>query len=537
MPASQYDLALFGQPFLDHPQHLAMVDIGSCAPEAGNGLVQQAFGIEFKALFTADVLGNGPGDPLDHNATLPVRCNQGIGGQVVIDLFSQAMYLFILQPHNTSHQQDRLPADQAKQLYPHGRHKPHTYPFSMVQTVLKSVFRVDLYYLFQLELQTIMFTRLYIHIPFCRQKCPYCAFFSQEPAGEDLGRYADLLQREMSLAAEKTASRPKLDSIYFGGGTPSLLDPQQIDGLIQQAEKLFGLAASAEVTLEANPGTVDLRKLDGFRQAGITRLSLGTQSFDDRMLKSLGRIHTAQQALDAFAAARQAGFGNIGIDLIHALPGQTVDLWLAELRQAVLLAPEHLSIYGLTIEEGTPFAAQYDSDSPLLPDDDLTVEMFESAGNFLESHGYEHYEIANYARAGFRSSHNSGYWKRDGYLGLGAGAHSLLRDSGYGTRFSNAADLVEYSTALHKGDLPRRDIMPLVRADAMAEYLFLGLRMAEGIQPGDFKQEFGIKLKDVFGQEIALSVEQGLLTDDACSVRLTRRGMLLSNQVFQRFLP
>jgi oxygen-independent coproporphyrinogen-3 oxidase len=407
----------------------------------------------------------------------------------------------------------------------------------MVQTALNRVFRVDLYYLFQLELQTIMFTRLYIHIPYCRQKCPYCAFFSQEPASGDLGRYADLLKREMSLAAEKTDPRHTLDSIYFGGGTPSLLDPQQIDDLIQQAEKLFGLAAGAEITLEANPGTVDFRKLAGFRQAGITRLSLGTQSFDDRMLKALGRIHTARQALEAFAEARQAGFRNIGIDLIHGLPGQTSALWLAELRQAVLLAPEHLSIYGLTIEEGTPFAALYVSDSPLLPDEDLTAEMFESAGSFLESHGYEHYEIANYARAGFRSRHNSGYWKRDGYLGLGAGAHSLLRDSGYGTRFSNAADLVEYSTALHNGDLPRRDITPLVRTDAMAEYLFLGLRMADGVQISYFEQEFGNRLKDVFGQEIASSTEQGLLAEDTHTIRLTRRGMLLSNQVFQRFLP
>jgi oxygen-independent coproporphyrinogen-3 oxidase len=382
-----------------------------------------------------------------------------------------------------------------------------------------------------------MFTRLYIHIPYCRQKCPYCSFFSQEHTGNDLNRYAELLQQEMHLASEDTPSQHRLDSVYFGGGTPSLLDPKQIADLLDQAEKLFGLAETAELTLEANPGTIEFQRLAGFRQAGITRLSLGIQSFDDRMLKTLGRIHTVQQAREAFSAARRAGFDNIGIDLIHALPGQTSAMWLAELRQALQLAPEHLSIYGLTIEEGTPFAAQFDSDSPLLPDEDLAAEMFEMADDLLEAHGYEHYEIANYARAGFRSRHNSGYWKRDGYLGLGAGAHSFLRNTGYGTRFSNAADLDEYSAALHNDVLPRRDFMQLSRADAMAEHLFLGLRMAEGVLFSTFEQEFGARLKDVFGQEVATLLGQGLLTENSGSIRLTRRGMLLSNQVFQKFLP
>jgi oxygen-independent coproporphyrinogen-3 oxidase len=382
-----------------------------------------------------------------------------------------------------------------------------------------------------------MFTRLYIHIPYCRQKCPYCAFFSQERAGSDLNRYTGLLLQEMLLAAEDTAPRSKLDSIYFGGGTPSLLDPHQVAALLHQAESLFGLAASAEVTLEANPGTVDFQRLAGFRQAGITRLSLGIQSFDDRMLRTLGRIHSAHQARETFTAARRAGFRNIGIDLMHALPGQTGAMWLAELRQAVQLDPEHLSIYGLTIEEGTPFAAQYDSDSRLLPDEDLSAEMFETADEFLEAHGYEHYEIANYARTGFRSRHNSGYWKRDGYLGLGAGAHSFLRDAGYGSRFSNAADLDEYSTALQHGVLPRRDTHLLARGDAMAEYLFLGLRMAEGVTFSDFEQEFGAGLSDVYRQELALLLDQRLLAEDTSGIRLTRRGLILSNQVFQRFLP
>jgi oxygen-independent coproporphyrinogen-3 oxidase len=341
----------------------------------------------------------------------------------------------------------------------------------------------------------------------------------------------------MYLAAGVAAPLHKLDSIYFGGGTPSLLDPHQIAGLICQVEKLFGLATETEVTLEANPGTVDFQRLADFRQAGITRLSLGIQSFDDEMLRVLGRIHTANQAREAFIAARQAGFENISIDLIHALPGQTADMWQSELQHALQLAPEHLSIYGLAIEEGTPFAEQYDSDSPLLPGEDLAAEMFEMADDLLEVHGYEHYEIANYARTGFRSKHNSGYWKRDGYLGLGAGAHSFLRDNGYGTRFSNAADLSEYHAALHSGILPHRDRMSLSRADGMAEYLFLGLRMSDGVLFRSFEQEFGSGLKNVFGPEIITLLKQGLMTENNFGIRLTRRGMLLSNQVFQRFLP
>ena len=328
-----------------------------------------------------------------------------------------------------------------------------------------------------------------------------------------------------------------MDSIYFGGGTPSLMDSHLIARLIEQADRTFGLASHAEITLEANPGTVDYRRLSEFRQAGVNRLSLGIQSFDDHMLKVLGRIHSAHQACEAVAAARQAGFDNIGIDLINSLPGQTEEMWRADLEHALQLGPDHLSIYGLTIEDDTGFAAQYAENSPLLPDEELAAEMFETADDLLVSHGYEHYEIANYARPGFRSRHNSGYWHRDGYLGLGAGAHSYLKDIGYGTRFSNVADLDEYINALHKAERPHRDIMQLSREDAMAEHMFLGLRMSDGVSFETFESTFGIKLNDVFSRELENLQFQQLLTMDEIAIRLTRRGMLLSNQVFQQFLP
>jgi oxygen-independent coproporphyrinogen-3 oxidase len=383
-----------------------------------------------------------------------------------------------------------------------------------------------------------MFSRIYIHIPFCRQKCPYCAFFSQPHfSSNDLVNYSAQICHEIRLAAKTAAASQGVHSVYFGGGTPSLLAPAQISEILHQINISFGLAPNPEITLEANPGTVTLETLAGFRVNGINRLSLGVQSFDDQQLALLGRIHTAQEARTAFAEARRAGFDNIGIDLINSLPGQTIEQWHLQLEQAIQLAPEHISVYGLSIEEGTPFAGRYADASPLLPDDDLSATMFEEADDLLTGHGFEHYEIANYARPGFRSRHNSGYWHRDGYLGLGAGAHSFLKDTKFGTRFGNQADLLEYASKLEIDELPRYDITSLSREDAMAEWMFLGLRMYEGICFDAFEMEFGTTLETEFGHALKTLQHQELLSLDSRAVRLTRRGMLLSNQVFQRFLP
>lgn len=381
-----------------------------------------------------------------------------------------------------------------------------------------------------------MFTRIYLHIPFCRSKCPYCAFVSSQTQTVPAD-YAELLLAEMRLAAALPARHTPLESIYFGGGTPSLLEPSSVATILAQAKDLFGLAANAEITLEANPGTVDAMRLAAFRKAGINRLSLGVQSLDDRLLKTLGRIHTARQALDAFSAARIAGFDNIGIDLIHALPGQSERMWQADLEQALRIAPEHLSVYGLSVEEGTPYADRYADNEELLPDQDLAAEMFELADEVLTTHGYEHYEIANYALPGRRSRHNSGYWHRDGYLGLGRGAHTFLRDTPYGTRCSNTPDPDEYRNEICNGALPWRDISILSSEDAMAEYMFLGLRMADGIGFNAFEQEFGVPLDQVYGETTRGFAQAGLLEITNHRVRLTRRGMLLSNQVFSKFLP
>lgn len=394
---------------------------------------------------------------------------------------------------------------------------------------------MDTLYPFRLKLQFIMFTRLYLHVPFCRRKCPYCAFVSRESEHAP-DSYVELLLKEMRLVSIGLAPGRPLESIYLGGGTPSLLEPRHVALLIERAAQDFGLATTAEITLEANPGTVDQERLAGFRSAGVNRLSLGVQSFDERMLATLGRIHSASQALDAFAAARRAGFSDIGIDLIHALPGQTPGMWLADLDQALKLAPEHISVYGLSVEESTPFAGRYGEDDQLMADEELSAGMFEAADDLLTAHGYDHYEIANYALPGRRSRHNSGYWRRDGYLGLGAAAHSFLRDRGYGTRFGNTPDIDEYATSIRAGSLPRCDEMILTRPDAMAEFMFLGLRLAEGVEFGAFEREFGIGMEAVFGRELSELDSLGLLEANDTGLRLTRRGMLLSNRVFVRFL-
>ena len=382
-----------------------------------------------------------------------------------------------------------------------------------------------------------MFNRLYLHIPFCQRKCDYCAFVSMQSSQHAIDAYVETLLGEMGLAHAEYGAGAGLDSIYLGGGTPSLLSPHQVARLLEHTSLLFGWTIQPEITLEANPGTVDIQRLAGFRAAGVNRLSLGVQSFDDSMLANLGRIHTAQQVLETVSAAREAGFDNLGLDLIHGLPGQTLEMWRNDLLQALRCEPEHISVYGLTIEEGTPFSHSYPAGSPLLPDEDVSADMFEVADATLTAAGHEHYELANYAHPGFRSRHNSGYWKRDGYLGLGIASHSFLRKGTYGVRFSTTMDMEDYAAAISSGKLPHRDMTHLSQEDAMAEFMFLGLRLAEGIMIREFEDNFGVSPLDVYAPTFEMLTKAGLIMVDAKRVRLTLAGMLLSNQVFSRFLP
>lgn len=379
-----------------------------------------------------------------------------------------------------------------------------------------------------------MFSRLYLHIPWCVAKCGYCAFSSRQGTAADLDATVELLLAEMELAAHRFPAAGPLASLYLGGGTPSLLTPEQVERLVQRSRLLWGHEPFIEITLEANPGTVSFPSLAGFRRAGVTRLSLGAQSFDDDDLALLGRVHRSAETVQAVAWSRETGFDSLGLDLICGLPGQTPTAWRRQLETACGLAPDHLSIYNLTIEEETPFSLCYPEGNGL-PDDDLTADMLEEADGILAAAGFEHYELANYARPGKRSQHNCGYWLRDGYLGLGPSAHSFLRD-GWGMRFCNPPHHDAWADSIRAGCWAGGETIRLSREEARAETIFLGLRLACGISLERFEQVFGERLELVWREQIQRLEQGGLLRCENDCLHLTRKGMLLSNRVFVEFL-
>ena len=381
-----------------------------------------------------------------------------------------------------------------------------------------------------------METSLYIHFPFCLKKCLYCDFNSFAGSPVTPEEYTALVLAEMDLRRPHLPGPVTAASLYFGGGTPSLLEPGQVARLVEAAVRLYGLSGEAEVTIEANPGTVTGAALAGYRRAGVNRLSLGVQSFSDQMLDLLGRVHTVRQALDSFAAARAAGFANVSIDLMHSLPGQTPDAWLSELARAVLLKPEHISAYALSVEAGTPFALLADQGRLVLPPEEDQVTMFRETSQVLREGGYEHYEISSFALAGFRSRHNGVYWQRGNYLGFGAGAHSFLRTPDFGRRWRNKPAPEEYGKLLAGRILPEEEISILTRREAMSEFLFLGLRMRDGIELARFREEFGSPVEETYPGELDELAGGELVEVRDGMLRITEKGLLLANQVLMRFV-
>lgn len=379
-----------------------------------------------------------------------------------------------------------------------------------------------------------MKSSLYFHIPYCTRKCSYCDFTSFDHPEISPGDYIELLLEEVRLRS-RCLEPLTVPTIYFGGGTPSLLTPLQIARLLEKVHKLFSVEADAEITLEANPGTVTLESLEGYLAAGVNRLSLGVQSLNNLQLSLLGRIHSAAEAREAFTLAKAAGFRNIGIDLMHGLPEQSLDSWQGTLREVFALKPEHISVYGLSVEAGTSFAKKAAQGELNLPDEELAVAMFEQTAESLGSAGYEHYEISNYALPGYRSRHNQVYWHRANYLGFGAGAHSFLRVNAYGGRWENPGTLAEYAATVSSGKLPTVEV-PLTRKEAMAEFMFLGLRMVKGVNCEDFVRQFGLELGEAFPQVIGRLCERGLLSGEGAMLRLTAKGLLLANLVMEEFV-
>ena len=367
---------------------------------------------------------------------------------------------------------------------------------------------------------------LYVHIPFCVRKCQYCDFLSGPSDEETKDRYIEALLKEIR-AAEHTEDY-EIVSVFIGGGTPSALKAEAIASIMSTLQEQFFFCEDAEVTIEANPGTVDLEKLTIYRNVGINRLSLGLQSTDAEELKLLGRIHSYEEFLKSYEWAREAGFSNINIDLMFAIPGQTGEAWRQHLYQVAELNPEHISAYSLIIEEGTPFAEQ----NLDLPDEDTEYQMYEDTAEILERYGYRQYEISNYAKQGYMCRHNAGYWQRLEYLGFGLGASSLYG----GMRFSNTHQMQEYLTDSRKPEQIRKDVTVLSRNEQIEEFMFLGLRMTEGISEKKFEENFNVRLMDIYGDILQKYEETGFMEHIETKWRLTRKGIHVSNHILADFL-
>ena len=367
---------------------------------------------------------------------------------------------------------------------------------------------------------------LYVHIPFCVRKCQYCDFLSGPSDEETKDRYIEALLKEIR-AAEHTEDY-EIVSVFIGGGTPSALKAEAIASIMRTLQEQFFFCEDAEVTIEANPGTVDLEKLTIYRNVGINRLSLGLQSTDAEELKLLGRIHSYEEFLKSYEWAREVGFSNINIDLMFAIPGQTGEAWRQHLYQVAELNPEHISAYSLIIEEGTPFAEQ----NLDLPDEETEYQMYEDTAEILERYGYRQYEISNYAKQGYMCRHNAGYWQRLEYLGFGLGASSLYG----GMRFSNTHQMQEYLKESRNPDQIRKDVTVLSRNEQIEEFMFLGLRMTEGISEKKFEENFDVRLMDVYGDILQKYEETGFVEHIETKWRLTRKGIHVSNHILADFL-
>jgi oxygen-independent coproporphyrinogen III oxidase len=377
---------------------------------------------------------------------------------------------------------------------------------------------------------------LYIHFPFCLKKCLYCDFNSSASSQLSPELYVALVLREMELRQATLPEAATAPTLYFGGGTPSLMAPRLVGQIVEAAAARFGLEAGAEVTLEANPGTLTPETLAGYRAAGVNRLSLGIQSFEDRLLTRLGRVHTAGEALFAFEAARRAGFDNISIDLMHSLPEQSPQQWRAALAKGIALCPEHVSAYALSVEGGTPFAGLFAAGELPLPDEEAAAQMFEATAELLGQAGYLHYEISNFARPGFASRHNSAYWSRESYLGFGAGAHSLLNPDGIGRRWKNAGELNSYCEAIKLASIPEREPELLTLDEAVSESFFLGLRMLDGLDLARLAALYGGAPLARHLAEVARLQACGALIREGDRIRLAPGMVILANGIFSRFL-
>ena len=375
---------------------------------------------------------------------------------------------------------------------------------------------------------------IYIHIPFCIRKCAYCDFLSAPADEKTIETYVEKLIDE--IHAHDASNRENMvTTIFFGGGTPSLLNGSQMQKVMGALRENFEISKDAEISMEANPGTVTKEKLSAYKEAGINRISFGLQSTNNEELKLLGRIHTYEEFLESYRMARECGFDNINVDLISAIPKQTLSDWRLDLRRIAELKPEHISAYSLIVEEETPFASMYGEGTAGekdLPSEEDERMMYQQTEEILEATGYHRYEVSNYAKEGKECRHNLGYWERKNYLGIGLGASSLIDN----VRYKNTDDLQKYLEQSSNLEVIQEDREALSKIEQMEEYIFLGLRKMRGISIREFESTFEKSLEECYGENIKRMTQAGLLAIEDDFLRLTRKGIDVSNYVFAEIL-
>ena len=370
---------------------------------------------------------------------------------------------------------------------------------------------------------------LYIHIPFCMHKCNYCDFISFSNKDEYMENYKLAVIKEIS---NKQISKYKINTIYIGGGTPSILDSKYISDILDEVRDY--ISENTEITIEINPGTVDNKKLKQYKNMGINRLSIGLQSTSDEILKEIGRIHTYEQFLNVYNASREVGFKNINVDLMLGLPNQTLEILEKSVKEVIKLAPEHISIYSLILEENTKMWDMINNGELQLPSEELERQMYWNVKKTLEKNGYKHYEISNFAKKGYESRHNSDCWEQKEYIGIGLAAHSYLNK----IRFSNTSNLEEYINNINNGDFDKNiNINETQTAeDTKKEYMLLGLRKIEGVSISKYKNKFGENPVFKYRQELEKLVKENLLEIDGDNIKLTNKGLDLANLVWEEFV-
>ena len=370
---------------------------------------------------------------------------------------------------------------------------------------------------------------IYVHIPFCKRKCYYCDFISYSNKDSKIEEYIEVVKKEIQLQKIKST----ITTVYIGGGTPSYIESKYIKEIMNEINQK-NLSKDAEITIEVNPGTVTLEKLKDYKEAGINRLSIGLQSAQNELLKQIGRIHSYEQFLETCKMARKIGFKNINVDLMLGLPNQRIKDLKESLEKIIQLEPEHISVYSLIVEDGTPIANKIESGELELPEEDLERNMYWYVKNTLELNGYKHYEISNFAKQGYESKHNMNCWNQKEYIGIGLAAHSY-RDI---TRYSNTEQLGEYIRNVQKENLERNRIIHEIQKedDTKKEYMLLGLRQIEGVQISKFKEKFGDNPIYLFRNELKKLVDEKLVTIDDDNIKLTNKGIDLANLVWEEFV-